>query len=260
MQGLDKWLDANLVELQRQLNTASRRMIGAVQSARRGVDWGDLTRLETALAQLESSIPTIQDLATSFRQSMQTYDVDGFVRGQLEVDLREACAAKNLRIEGTFPSYFVSPVRIRVDPRTGRVRLNKKVLNGLRATRIVEEIIAERERIVRRPFNSREFLRELGAAYDDLVSLESSRNGVKVQGIERELKQVYQRLTPRREWREQYPEAFFTYDLHRLLSAEELYLPDGRRYYLAPSRSARKNLTILDRGGREVQYGLISFR
>ena len=74
------------------------------------------------------------------------------------------------------------------------------------------------------------------------------------------LKRVYTQLTPRREWRTQYPDTFFAYDLHRLLASGETHLRDERRYFLSPARNSRSNLSILDRNGRYAQYGVIAFR
>lgn len=260
MEALDQWLDTNLSEPQKRLSQLGRRLSRATQMARRGFDLGNLSGLREALLQVESASRELPELAASIRQSAEMYDIQQFLRERFDADLRQACADAALPVEGTYPTYVVPPVTLRVDLRAGRVRLNRRLLGGLRIARIVRAIIVEGDRITKRPFNARQFLRELGAAYDDLVALEAARQVVHVSDIERRLKRVYERLTPRREWRAQYPEAFFTHDLHRLLCSDEQYLADGRRYYLSPSRNSRDNLTILDRSGREVQYGVIAFR
>ena len=258
MEELDQWLDTNLSEPQRQLTQMARRLSRALQKARRGFDLGDLSALRQGLQEVEGTSRGLPEFAASVRNRAEAFDIQQFLRERFDADLRRACADANLPVEGTYPTYVVPPVTLRVDLRAGRVRLNRRLLGGLRIARIVRAITVERDRITTRPFNARQFLRELGAAYDDLVALEPARQMVHVSGIERRLKQIYQRLTPRREWRTQYPEAFFAYDLHRLLSSDELYLADGRRYYLTQSR--KSNWTILDRSGREVQYGVIAFR
>ncbi len=63
-----------------------------------------------------------------------------------------------------------------------------------------------------------------------------------------------------RQWRADYPEVFFVFDLHRLLQTGEVHEPDGRRIHLAPDRVARNNLLVLDASGHEIQLGLIAFR
>ncbi len=259
MESLDHWLDSSQSEPLSQLTQMTRGLGPALQKTRRGFILGDLSTLLDGLQELESASRGLQECAASMRDSTKAFDVQQFLRDRFETDFRRACAEKGLSVEGTYPTYLVPPLTVQVDLKASRIRLSRKLHRGLRISRIVDAIISERDRIIRRPFNARQFLRELAEAYDELVALEGAQQGGPLTGIERSLKQVYRRLTPRR-WRAQYPEAFYAYDLHRLLSSDELYLPDGRRFYLSPSRDARTNLTILDKNEREVQYGVVAFR
>lgn len=127
-------------------------------------------------------------------------------------------------------------------------------------SRTVEAVKAERNRLLNRPFNARQFLKELSEQYDSLVELQSAKHGVKFAGQDISLRAIYRRLTSMRQWRSQYPERFFTFDLHRLLRSGEERTPDGRRVRWAPDNVARNNLRVLDASGRELQLGLISFR
>jgi hypothetical protein len=74
------------------------------------------------------------------------------------------------------------------------------------------------------------------------------------------LRHLYQKLVPMRQWRADYSERSFAFDLHRLLRSGETHEPGGRRLHLAPARESRNNLTVLDSSGRELQLGLIGFR
>lgn len=260
MQPLDTWLTTTLDGPHKQVVQAGRLLAKALQEVRRCADNGDVSGLTEALAQIGFSAPDLVSASHIMSRELDKYDIRGFLDGQFDAEFRSAAAAKQLHVEGTFPTYYIAPVRVAVDVKSLRVRINRKVFRGLRVPRVIDEVTAIRDRITKRTFNAKELLRELSDAYDDLVALEKTNQPLRVTGIDRSLRSIYERLTPRREWRNQYPEAFFAYDLHRLLGSGELYCSDGRRYFLTPSRNSRMNLSIMDLNDRVIQYGMISFR
>ncbi|MFO8009556.1 MAG: hypothetical protein R6U89_01970 [Dehalococcoidia bacterium] len=261
MESLDHWLDTNMAEYHDKVVQTVRRLNTMVKKSRRSFDLGDVPTLQKSLEEIERTAGELPAISSSAKQVAQEYDTQAFLKDAFDAEFRRVCAERGMNPEGTYPTYLIPPVTVRVDVRLGRVRVNRKLISGLRVNRVVDAVAAERDRVTRRPFNAKEFLAEIATAYDDLVALESARQGVDMgSSIERTLRDIYRRLTPRNTWRKEYPEAFFAYDIHRLLASDQLYLPDGRRYYLSPSRKSRTNMTILDRNGREVQYGVIAFR
>ena len=260
MRRLDRWLDEEFETPSDRMVRASKRIGTASRAAGRSLEQGNVPDLRKALQQLDASGDELARTAATLRRAAESYDINEYIDRQLDGELRRACTEAGLDIEGTYPTYWVVPVRLDVDRRQGRIRVNGKLLKGLRMSHVVEGVVRERDRIRNRRFSAQRFLTELAGAYDTVVSVERARRGVDVSGQAMDLKRVYAQLTPRREWRAQYPDTFFTYDLHRLLVSDETHLRDGRRYFLSPARNSRSNLSILDRNDRYVQYGAIAFR
>ena len=260
MRRLDQWLDEEFAEPNERIAQVTRRISTASRAARRSLEQGNVPALQKALQQLDASGRELTRTAPTLLHTAESYDLKGYIDGQLDGELRRACADAGLDIEGTYPTYWVVPVRLDVDTRRGKIRVNRKLLNGLRMSHVVAEVRRERDRIQNQPFYAQRFLTELADAYDTVVSIEQAKRGVDVSGQAMVLKRVYAQMNPRRQWRTQYPDTFFAYDLHRLLASGETHLRDGRRYFLSPARDSRSNLSILDRNGRYVQYGAIAFR
>lgn len=260
MEPLEQWLDRDLGQSVQPLVPLMRRLTMLWKTTQMARATGDLATLSNGLSQLKKmgeQVPVMLDGALAVAAS---YDLKAYLADLFDADFRSACKDSHLPLEGQFPRYLVYPLRLQVDARRLGVLINRKLHKGLRVSRIVEEVQAERERLLGRPFNARHFLADLEAAYDDLVGLESAKSRVRMSGHEVGLRHIYRRLVPMRQWRTDYPEVFFTFDLHRLLQSGEVHAPDGRRVHLAPAREVRANLTVLDSSSREVQLGLIAFR
>lgn len=260
MQSLDQWLEYDLSQATQPLVPLMRRLTTAWKAVQKAQAVGDLATLSNNLSQLKMMLEQIPSPLEGAFTVAAAYDVRMYLDDLFDAELRSACAASDLRLEGQYPRYFVYPLRVQVDARRLGILINRKLHRGLRISRIVEAIRAERERLLGRPFNARHFLTDLAAAYDGLVELESARNRVQMSGHEVGLRRTYRRLVPMRQWRADYPEVFFAFDLQRLIQTGEIHAPDGRRIHLAPDRVARNNLPVLGGSGHETQLGLIAFR
>lgn len=260
MNPLDRWLDEELGEPVQALALTIRRLNRAWRSVQQSLRTGDVVSLPGNVTHVESQIYQLPESASSLASRASQYDIRGYLENGFDSDFRRACQAAELPLEGNFPRYNVFPVVIQVDVRNSSVLINRRRHRGLRVSRMVEAIRAERNRLLNRSFNARQFLQDLSQQYDALVELESARHKVSFAGQELSLRAIYRRLTPMRQWRTQYPERFFSFELHRLIRSGEERAPDGRRYRLAPSNVTRNNLRVLDASGRELQLGLISFR
>ncbi|MDO8532717.1 MAG: hypothetical protein Q7T26_11255 [Dehalococcoidia bacterium] len=260
MEPLEQWLDRELQQAIQPLVPLPRQITKLWKTAQMAQAVGDLATLSNALSQLKrvwEQIPSTLEGALTVAAS---YDLKAYLLDRFDADFRNACAASDLAVEGQFPRYLIYPLRLQVDARRMGVLINRKLHKGLRISSVIEVIRTERDRLLARPFNTRNFLADLEATYDDLVEMESAKNKVRMSGHEMGLRHIYRRLVPMRQWRTDYPEVFFVFDLHRLLKSGEIHAPDGRRVHLAPAREARTNLSVLDPSGREVQFGLIAFR
>jgi len=260
MQSLEEWIELDLGRSTKPLSPLMRRVITAWQTMRRSETAGDLTTILASLPQLKTLVEQIPPHLDDALNTATAYDVRIYLADQFDSDFRRACAAADLPVEGQFPRYLVYPIRIYVDGRRLGVLVNRTLHRGLRVSRVVEAVSKERSRLMSRSFSARYFLIDLASAYDGLIELESAKNRVTMSGHEVGLRDVYKRLVPMRQWRTDYPETFFAFDLHRLFQSGDVHAPDGRRVHLAPARQARLNLTILDGSGRESQLGLIAFR
>ncbi len=69
------------------------------------------------------------------------------------VNRGKACAASGLTVEGQLPGYLVYPLLLQVDARRVGVLINRKLHRGLRVSRIVSEVWAEREGLLGCPLS-----------------------------------------------------------------------------------------------------------
>lgn len=260
MQPLEQWLEHNLSQSTQPLTPLMRRLTRTWKAAQTAQAFGDLATLINSLSQVKATLEQLPPTVEGAVSAAAAYDVKAYLDDLFDGEFRSACAASDLTLEGQYPLYLVYPIRVQIDARRMGVLINRKLHRGLRISRVIEAIRSERARLLGRAFNARYFLADLAAAYDGLIALESARNQVQVSGHEVGLRHIYLRLVPMRQWRSEYPERFFVFDLHRLFQSGEDHSPDGRRLHLAPARAAHNNLAILDSSGREVQLGLIAFR
>ena len=260
MPSLEAWIEGDLGQSTKSLDPLVRRIVTAWQAIRRAEKAGDLVTLSNSLSQLTTLVEQVAPHLENANRTTTAYDIRAYLDDLFDSEFRRACAAKDLPVEGQFPRYLVYPLHIQVDRRRAGVLINRKLHRGLRPSRIVEAISSERARTISRAFNAQYFLADLASAYDGLIELESLRNGVRMAGHEVGLRDAYRRLVPMRQWRADYPETFFAFDLHRLSQLGQVEAPDGRRLHLAPARQARLNITVLDASGRETQLGLVAFR
>ncbi|MBI4505302.1 MAG: hypothetical protein HY691_07185 [Chloroflexi bacterium] len=260
MPPLNDWLDHEFSPAASAIGPLVRRLAAAWKGVERACDVGDLETLSSNLSQLGTTIEKMLPAAERVLSMARGYDVGAYLDNQFDAAFREASAASEFPLDGQYPRYLVRPVHVHVQPQRSGVLVNRKFYRGLRVSHIVDIIRRERERLLRRPFNAQHFLTDLQGAYDGLVELESARSRVLLSGHDVGLRRVYQRLVPMRQWRAEYPETFFAFDVHRLLASGETQASDGRRVHFAPAKEARRNLTVLGASGREVQLGLISFR
>jgi len=260
MRPLDVWLDEELAHATKPLLFMFRKLQGARNAVKKGQEVGDPSLIANALEQIKTVLGDIKPLAEGLQGLATSYDHKSYFEQMFHGEFINACQLTKLPAEGSFPNYFLYPLKVRIEVAKLGFYINKKFYRGLRMSFLVNEIKKTRDNIIRRPFNGKNFLSELANIYDELIEYYSAKNGVKLPDQEVELRNVYRRLTPMRRWKNNYPESFFAFDLHQLLQSKLLYLPDGRRIHLAPAREERKNLVILDSGGGEMRIGLLSFR
>ena len=260
MQSLEQWLEQEFAQTTQPVVPLMRRLASAWKAVQTAQKAGDLSTLSSSLSQLktvwEQILPDLERAA----HTVGTYDLKPYLADLFDREFREACAASNLPVDGQFPQYIVYPIQVHVDTNRMGVVINRKLHRGLRISRVIETIRTERSRLLARPFNAKSFLADIAAAYDGIIEVESAKNQVQMSGHDVGLRHLYQKLVPMRQWRADYPERFFAFDLHRLLRSGETHESGGRRLHFAPAREARSNLTVLDSSGRELQLGLIGFR
>lgn len=260
MQPLEQWLEHELNQSIQPLLPLMRRLTAAWKAVQTAQAAGDLATLMNSLSQARATLDQFLPILEGAVSAAARYDMTTYLDDLFDGEFRKACAESDLPLEGQYPRYLVYPIRVLVDARRMGVLINRKLHRGLRISRVVEVVRSERTRLLSRAYNAGYFLADLEAAYDGLVELESAKNQVQVSGHEVGLRHIYRRLVPMRQWRSEYPEGFFAFDLHRLLQSGTTHSSDGRRLHLAPARTASNNLAVLDSSGREVQLGLIAFR
>jgi hypothetical protein len=260
MQSLEQWLELELGQTTQPVVPSMRRLTSAWKAAQTAQKAGDLSTLSRSLSQLKTIWEQILPALDRAADTVATYDLKSYLADLFDQEFREACAAAEFPVEGQYPRYVVYPIQVSIDINSMGVRINRKLHRGLRISHVMETIRTERSRLLARPFNARSFLADIASTYDGIIELESAKNQVHMAGHDVTLRHLYQKLVPMRQWRADYSERSFAFDLHRLLRSGETHEPGGRRLHLAPARESRNNLTVLDTSGRELQLGLISFR
>ena len=181
MRRLDQWLDEEFAEPNERIVQVTKRISTTSRAVRRSLEQGNVPALQKALQQLDVSGSELARTAPTLLHTAEAYDLKGYIEGHLDGELRRAFADAGLDIEGIYPNYLVVPVRLNVDTRQGRIRVNGKLLNSLRMSHVVAEVSRERERIQNRRFSAQRFLTELADSYDTVVSIEQAKRRVAFQ-------------------------------------------------------------------------------
>lgn len=156
-------------------------------------------------------------------------------------------------IKGEFPTYEFPPFKLTFSLDNGQVRLSmgrrRQQTKAFAPTALTAWVCKEYQMLINSKFNAERFCEELLIAYEMANRLNLKQDSV-VWGHPVSLKEIYKLLTLKHSAKQDYPEAFFTYDLARLKEQFDIRY-DGRRFELVPSRNQSSGLLLVNRKAQE---------
>jgi hypothetical protein len=208
------------------------RRIGRLGQDLNTFDLMRLVRDERALVrELAEELDKLEGILSRVQMVAGSDDEKNWAR-EFEESLRD------LRVEfsGSYPTYLVFPLEIRVDLAQDTATINDRITHTLRPKSLAKAVQAERERLFSARFKERQFMRAMAEVYDLLTKADG---GLAV-GVE--LRRAYEMLSLR-EGTSSYPLRQFAFDLYRLRYHSDMVY-QGRRFVLNPSKSARRAIQV----------------
>ncbi|MDD2960226.1 MAG: hypothetical protein PHR92_17230 [Lachnospiraceae bacterium] len=243
-QALEKILKDKTALIQRLQKSISREM-----------ESGDLKSFDKDVELLKAASEEQMRLQGELQILVAGFDRKAyFEEGDFAGQMLEYCSENEVDVKGEFPVYEMFPYRIRLDVENQDIYMDRKKVQCMRPSGLVNKIKAGQDRLLKASFNASAFLNELAEAYDLLIL-----KAGKQQGTDLYLSRLYRILTPMSRYRRDYDQQSYAFDLARLYSSEAEETKDGRRFQFGPSRNINQAIRILDRDGQEQYLATIRF-
>lgn len=248
-------LYAELLPCEKKMKELAAALSKTVKSIGKHTESGDLKNLAKELAAWEEILKEQAAMGEKVKDILDNFDAKAyFDSGDYAGQLLELCREKNVDITGSYPVFEMFPYRVRFDAENQDVYMNRKKVQCMRPSSLVQTVKASQEKLMKAPFNAASFLNELAEAYD-LALLKSK----KPDGADLYLTSLYKFLAPMGRFRRDYDQQSFAYDLARLYMSDVEATKSGRRYQFGPSRNQAKAIRILDGEGHEQFLSTIRF-
>lgn len=244
-----------LAPLEKKMKELAASLQKSAKSIAKNTESGDLKSLTKELAACQELLSEQANIREQIEFLVRDFDArEYFDSGDYAGQLVELCQEKNVDITGSYPVFEMFPYRVRFDAENQDIYLNRKKVQCMRPTSLVQTVKDSQERLKKVSFNAATFLNELADAYD-LALLKAK----KPEGADLYLTSLYKFLAPMGRFRRDYDQQSFAYDLARLYMSEEQTTKGGRRYQFGPSRNQSKAIRILDGEGHEQFLATIRF-
>ena len=231
----------------------------AVKNVQKCLAEGDLNALPKLFITLrdasqarEEALLRLETLTTGFNG--QEY----MSSGDFAEQMLECCHQLSVDVQGNFPVYEMFPCRVTINPETQDITVDRKKLQCLRPSKLVNDIKKEIDKLSKVSFNASAFAKELASAYD-LAIVKTSRKKACAADAPMYLSDLYDYLTPMRRHKKEYTKHNFAFDLARLFAVNDISLDDGRSIRFDTVRDAKKAIRILDMNGNEHYITTIRF-
>lgn len=256
---LDEFLDQTLQDDFKNLDNVYRSLLNVVRRIKTAAAKGNLEVLQQALARYRELVGRQEETLQGFQEKLPLFEMQSFLQEGFHQAFLEALAAEGLTVEGEYPVYGVQPFKVRVLPDKEIVTINDKVYRNLRPGVLAKHLKKEIDRLYAAPFDAGRFLQALAAAYDTEMAKQIVKRKIEVSEQEVLLIDVYNTLTPLPQQKRAYPMQVFAFDIYRVLKSNQMYAPDGRRFFIGNVRDNRKALVVLDAQGQPRRYGVMKF-
>ena len=231
----------------------------AVKNVQKCLAEGDLYSLPKLFSTLRDASTAREEALIRLEDITSGFDGKEYMAsGDFAAQMLEYCRQLDVDVQGTYPVYEMFPCRVTVNPETQDVTVDRKKMQCLRPSKLVNDIKKELDKLSKASFNASAFAKELAAAYD-LAIIKASRKKPCSADSPVYLLDLYEYLTPMRWHKKEYTKNNYAYDLARLFATEDISLDDKRKMRFDTVRDAKKAIRILDSHGMEQFITTIRF-
>lgn len=225
------------------------------KAVNRETENGDVKSLARDLQTMSETISSLSAYLDDMKKTVENFDTRTyFESGDFAEQMLAVCEEKGVDVQGEFPIYEMFPYRVRLDAENQDVYLDRKKLQCMRPSSLIETISASQVKLNKASFNALTFLGELSDAYDLAVLKLKKRPGIDIY-----LTSLYKFLAPMSRFRKDYDQHSFAFDLARLYNDGIEETKNGRRFQFGTSREGKKSIRILDKNGQEQFLATICF-
>lgn len=220
---------------------------------------GDLKSFTKDISLLENLSKDYSIVLTKMRETVENFDTREYIEnGDFAQQMVDCCNEMEVDIKGEFLTYEIFPYKIKIDPESLDIIVDRKKVSSFRPLSFVSNIKVSINKLLKAPFNPTAFANELASAYD-LALLKQSRGKSYSADSDYYLTSLYKNLTPMKRFRKDYDIQSFSFDLARLYSSDVSTIDDGRSFQFGPSRNINKAIRVLDKDGHEQFLATIRF-
>jgi hypothetical protein len=220
---------------------------------------GDMSALPKLFATLRDAAHEREEALVRLEALTESFDGQEYMSsGDFTAQMLECCHQLGVDVQGSFPVYEMFPCRVTINPETQDVTVDRKRLQCLRPSKLINDVKAVIDKLSKVSFNAQLFAKELAVAYDFAIIKASIKKRVPDDAPMYAL-DLYEILTPMRRYKKEYTKHSFAYDIARLYAEDAVTLDDGRMLRFDTVRDIKKAIRILDRNGAEQFITTIRF-
>jgi hypothetical protein len=230
------------------------------KSLSKNMEKGDLKSWSRDLAAMRACLKEQETLMEKMQNRVDDFGIRDYVEnGDFTEQLLAYCNRLEVDVKGEYPTYEMFPFRVKIDAENLELNLDRKHVQCLRPLAFVQDVKANRDKLLKATFDPKSFIKELAGAYDLMMLKQNQGKTVTSTEGDIYLKNLYTVLTPMRRFRKDYDLQSFAFDLARLYATDIRTCEDGRKFQFGPSRNINKAIRILDQEGREQYLATILF-
>ena len=242
-------------ELKDKTNAQSR----SVTKIQKCIFDGDINALPKLFTAIRDASQECEEALVRLGTLTESFDGQEYMSsGDFAAQMLERCHQLGVDVQGSFPVYEMFPCRVTINPETQDVTVDRKRLQCLRPSKLINDVKAVIDKLSKVSFNAQLFAKELAVAYDFAIIKASIKKRVPDDSPMYAL-DLYEILTPMRRYKKEYTKHNFAYDLARLYAEDRVTLDDGRILRFDTVRDTKKSIRILDRNGAEQFITTIRF-
>lgn len=235
-----------------ELKSVCKRLTAAVGAWKKACTEGDVGARQRAQVKVEEILPVA--LVRS-QEAAESWDFDGrayLESGRWREDVRLAAESLGIKAIIDGETLISSPVLVRSQPSSSRLRIGKKTWSKLHPRVVAAEL--KRLRDKKSVSGPQDFLECLYLAWQDLI-----KDGATVAPFQA----IYERFAAAPGWKKDNSPAQFGQDIYALARSEVRLTRSGKRFHLEhPSAKAKERdiFTVYREDGQPVRYYGIEFR